>query len=334
LTDGTDGVRSTNINGETSYDEFIRLLEQNERGKIISMYKNNIYFNATDLNGSSSYMNIAYQSISKNKNGESINLPGNKRLELETFVFDADKHVNVVGNTSIIGQSLDLVNSQGHKGTTSIRVRNWNPHDINSPANDLRKNFLEMKMKNNVDFSKLYGEINSDHRINISINEQPYITVAENQDFDVYIPGARRFGVDRLSLGGVKQVYADDKGNLTANSSDIRMKKNIVSINDNYGLDKVNLMNPVHFDWNDNFINPKSLKKENVQLTKGKQREIGLIAQELKSVAPECVGQDGDGLLHIDYGKIVPILIKSIQELAHDNKVMKENIEYLLNYRN
>jgi hypothetical protein len=82
-------------------------------------------------------------------------------------------------------------------------------------------------------------------------------------------------------------------------SSDARLKKNIAGLS--YGLDAVLALRPVTYDW----------KKD---IAAGKQ--IGLIAQEVEGIIPEIVRapENEDDMYSMQYDKLVPVLIKAIQE--------------------
>lgn len=94
-------------------------------------------------------------------------------------------------------------------------------------------------------------------------------------------------------------------GEVTAySSSDIRLKTNIKPITS--AIDVINKLNPVQYNWN-------SVAKE-LNPLKGDNTEYGLIAQELEKVMPELVHTIYDKYKSIDYVKLVPILIKAVQE--------------------
>ena len=82
--------------------------------------------------------------------------------------------------------------------------------------------------------------------------------------------------------------------------SDYRLKKNIVDTT----VSATELLNQIEtksFDWIDS--------EEHV--------DVGLIAQQLERVLPNLVTAHGDtGLKGIDYIKLIPYLIKAIQELS------------------
>ena len=50
-------------------------------------------------------------------------------------------------------------------------------------------------------------------------------------------------------------------------------------------------------------------------LTDGKHVGAGIIAQQLRQIIPELVGEDDNGLLGVNFIGLIPYLIKAIQEL-------------------
>jgi hypothetical protein len=112
--------------------------------------------------------------------------------------------------------------------------------------------------------------------------------------------------------------YSATNANLTAvttsgstvfynTGSDYRVKENLVPIED--GLAKVEGMRPYRFNYT---TDP------------GRQVQMGCLAHELATVAPEAVwgekdavAPDGTPLLQgVDYGKLVPLLISAVQTLS------------------
>ena len=79
-------------------------------------------------------------------------------------------------------------------------------------------------------------------------------------------------------------------------SSDGRYKENVSALP--YGLDEVTALRPVIYRW-------KEHPYEGMH--------YGLIAQEVREVLPEIVSGN-DGALTLDYGELVPVLVKAVQE--------------------
>jgi len=102
-------------------------------------------------------------------------------------------------------------------------------------------------------------------------------------------------------------------GGLTQNGSpsDIKYKENIKTISN--GIDKIQKLNPVEFDWNDKSDAHKIGKKE----------DAGFIAQEVQKVLPNLVNENVDGDLALNYEGIIPYLVQSIQELKKEIEILK-----------
>ena len=119
-------------------------------------------------------------------------------------------------------------------------------------------------------------------------------------------------------------------GNLTATSvntsSDSRLKKDIRQI-ENGSLNKVMEMNAVRYYLKNPEVNTwNSTEKRYLYDPDSpilKQEHFGLIAQELMSIYPELVTEGSDGYYSVNYLEIVPLLIKSIQELKAEVDELK-----------
>jgi len=108
-------------------------------------------------------------------------------------------------------------------------------------------------------------------------------------------------------------------GDITAYSSDKRLKENVVNIPS--ALGKVLSLNGITYDWNKKALDfgfvPDRLK-----------HDVGLLAQEVQSVLPEAIAPapfdtdlttgksiSGENYLTVQYEKIVPLLVAAIKDL-------------------
>ena len=110
---------------------------------------------------------------------------------------------------------------------------------------------------------------------------------------------------------------ANFRGKAFIVNSDKRIKTNIT--NTKYGLNTIAKLRPVDYT----LIN--DVKHE---------PQVGFIAQEVKTVVPELVtGKEGDlakgEILGVNYGGLVPILTKAIQELKKENELQEIEINQL-----
>jgi hypothetical protein len=106
------------------------------------------------------------------------------------------------------------------------------------------------------------------------------------------------FQTFRRNSTQIGSIVMNGTGNVTySTSSDYRLKENVVSLKN--GLDKVQKLNPVQFDWKES----------------GETNE-GFVAHEVQEICKEAVSgeKDGEKMQGVDYGRITPLLVKAIQE--------------------
>ena len=92
-------------------------------------------------------------------------------------------------------------------------------------------------------------------------------------------------------------------------TSDERLKVNIETIENT--LESISNLRGVRYDWKDGH---------------GK-REVGVIAQELRTEYPELVFEDNLGFLTVDYPKLTAVLIEGIKEMKKDMDTIKESLK-------
>ena len=102
--------------------------------------------------------------------------------------------------------------------------------------------------------------------------------------------------------------YNPSTGTLTSTDfnslSDETLKENVVTITN--GLDVVNQLNPVSFNWKEN----------------GKQG-YGVIAQEIEQILPALVATNDDGIKSVSYTQIIAFLIDAVQQLSAEVEILK-----------
>lgn len=108
---------------------------------------------------------------------------------------------------------------------------------------------------------------------------------------------------NRVAINKSAALYdLDVSGNIRATGnvladSDFRLKQNIMQIKD--ALSKVSSLKGVSFEW----------KKDGA-------KSIGLIAQDVQKIIPEAVKIADDGIMSVDYGILVGLLVEAIKELT------------------
>ena len=122
--------------------------------------------------------------------------------------------------------------------------------------------------------------------------------------------GTTTVSLQSLTGSGSRAVLADASGNLSAPVSDMSVKENINPIG--YGLDEILKMNPVWFDFIDEYKNY------------GQGRQNGNIAQEMEAIIPEAVFvTQSTGKMGINYDQLHAVYIKAIQELKAEIEQLK-----------
>lgn len=111
------------------------------------------------------------------------------------------------------------------------------------------------------------------------------------------------------------KMTVDASGNVSA-EGDITAKGNVLSLSDDRlkdvqrpvsdALDKVKMLDCFHFVPNEEGVD-HGMKNE---------PQVGVSAQQVQAVLPECVSGDGD-YLRVDYPKLTVLLLAAVKELAN-----------------
>lgn len=126
---------------------------------------------------------------------------------------------------------------------------------------------------------------------------------------------------------GFVNLYDADNGTYSTlfveciyNRSDIRAKTEISDLSES----RIDQLRPVSFKWK---ATNNELPDDAVDLTVG--QKYGFIAQEIQQVYPELVRYDDYGNLTVNYIGLIPVLIKSLQEIESDIERQTSEIDLL-----
>lgn len=107
--------------------------------------------------------------------------------------------------------------------------------------------------------------------------------------------------------------------------SDARIKKDVQDLN--YGIDELMKLRPVRYNQYNSLIT-----NNQILLTDSFKETIGFIAQEVNDVVKEAVTAGSDSSLWaMDCNKLVPVLVKSIQDQQMEIETLKKQIVILRN---
>ena len=149
-----------------------------------------------------------------------------------------------------------------------------------------------------------------------------YLNIISNGNVGI---GDGTVPTERLHIGGNARItavgtasasnsalYITNTGVLSTNASDVNKKHNVRNLP--YGLSTINNLNPVAFEWNET-----------------DETDIGFIAQDIESIIPESVITNWDSELIFRQEKIIPVLVKAIQEQQALIKALEQRILILEN---
>ena len=121
------------------------------------------------------------------------------------------------------------------------------------------------------------------------------------------------------ALHVVGEIVATD--DITAfHVSDRRLKKDIDPIDN--AVEKVKQINGVKYSWNDEYLKDKKIDNFFV-----KEREVGVIAQEIEEILPEIVVNRDNGYKAVRYERLVALLIEAIKEQQKQIDELREKLE-------
>jgi hypothetical protein len=117
-------------------------------------------------------------------------------------------------------------------------------------------------------------------------------------------------------------VYQGNNASTWSTTSDRRLKKNIV--NNDVGLEKIKAIQVRNFEYRlpeevDVELKPTdAIKKAGIQL--------GVIAQEIQQVLPDCVTQETTGVLSVNPDNLTWYLVNAIKELSAEVASLKSQL--------
>lgn len=143
----------------------------------------------------------------------------------------------------------------------------------------------------------------------IGANSDP--SAAAGIDQTVVGEGLTGKGDDTAFIGGTNGAYNEKNVTTWETTSDQRIKKNIVS--NNVGLEVISQIDVRNFEYRTaeeitDLPASAAINQSGVQL--------GVIAQELQAVLPECVTENSTGVLSVNTDQLIWYLINSVKQLS------------------
>lgn len=233
---------------------------------------------------------------------ERMRIAFNGRIGMGTN--DPIDQLHVAGGITSTGLSNPTTTSVGslqigYDGTTGV-IRTWNssPLLFSNYNHQTFETSGSIRMRITSGGNILMGTTtDAGYTLNVVGNAQ-FIKSTTSTAMVVGLSGVTG-SIIRFSYNGsfVGSISTDGSNTAYNTSSDYRLKQDIKDFN---GLDLLSRIKPYDFEWKSN-----------------KTRSYGVLAHELQEVINYAVtgSKDSEEMQGVDYSKLVPILIKAIQEL-------------------
>jgi hypothetical protein len=128
-------------------------------------------------------------------------------------------------------------------------------------------------------------------------------------------------GINTAFIGGTNGAYQANNSAAWSVASDKRLKKNIVD--NNIGLDKILSIKVRNFEYRTN-DEVTELPQNLAIAISGTQ--LGVIAQELQEILPDCVKEQSTGVLSVNSENIMWHMINAIKELSAQVNELKTKV--------
>jgi hypothetical protein len=327
--------------GNNTATGFQSLYSNTTGGNNIAVGFQSLYSNTTAGNN----IAVGFQSLYSNTTGTQNNATGRQALYNNT----TGNYNDSVGYQSLYSNTT---------GSSNIAVGHQSLYNNTTGASNIAVGFQSLYSNTEGDFNTAAGRQalrnNTTGELNVSVGYQSLYnnTTGSNNTAtgfaagDIITTGSRNViigqGTDPSAEDGIDQIVVGysltGKGNDTAyvggtngayneknvttweTTSDERIKKNIKD--NNTGLDILSQIQVRNFEYRTpdeitNLPSHAAIEKDGVQL--------GVIAQEIQKVLPECVSENSTGVLSVNTDPLVWYLINAVKELKAEIQALKGN---------
>ena len=252
-----------------------------------------------------------------------VNIGGDNTQEFtyDQIGFYADMNAGHAGNPAAGSVSGDIV---GFQNQTSLAAQS----STTTGANSI--DFRGIGLINGT-VTDRYGVYIKDtggtvtNQYGIYIEDMDGATDGSSTNYGIYIVGADTAGIYteaqiRIGANAANNAFdnaANGSGSTTmyigthtidvTDPSDSILKENIADTT----IDSLSILDQLQlrdFNW----------KKDDQNFGHIREKQFGMVAQEVEEVLPHLVRQDSEGIRNVQYNKIIPYLVKAIQELKQE----------------
>ena len=251
-------------------------------------------------------------------------------IKLSAFNNDSGFTTNT-GTVTSVGTDTGLTGTVTSTGNIGLAINDLTVETTIADADEILFYDATASAHKTITKADLVSEISLTGGSGVTINSNAIDVDADQRSIVTHIGATTddyyksiNTGVHEWYGSGALNMQLEDDGDLlvrqdvvafsTVVASDKSLKDNIKTIHK--GLDIVNKLRGVEFDWNYG-------KKEG-------QHDIGVVAQEVEKVIPEIVYSkkllDDKEIKTVDYEKITAVLIEAVKELSQEVTELKKQI--------
>jgi trimeric autotransporter adhesin len=227
---------------------------------------------------------------------------------------------NTTGNFNVSAglQSLYSNTTGGNNTATGREALRNNSTGANNVAYGALSLYSNTTGGGNTAYGVTAGYIITTGNRNVIIGEGSDSSAEDGDDQIVVGYSLTGKGNDTAYVGGTNGAYNEKNVTTWETTSDERIKKNIED--NNTGLDILSQIQVRNFEYRTpdeitNLPSHAAIKKDGVQL--------GVIAQEIQKVLPECVSENSTGVLSVNTDPLVWYLINAVKELKAEIQALK-----------
>ena len=263
------------------------------------------------------------------------NTEGNNNTALGREALQSNTTGN--SNTALGLQALQLNDSGGNNTAVGLQVLKFNTTGINNAAIGFQALNSNTSGANNTALGRLALNSNTIGDDNTAVGRQAgdVITTgnkntllgsfcdpsAEDGDDQIVVGyNLTGKGDDTAFVGGTNGAYNEKNVTTWETTSDQRIKKNIADNND--GLNVISQVRVRNFEYR---APDEITELPSHAAVEQDGTQIGVIAQELQQVLPECVSKNSTGVLSVNTDPLVWYLINAVKELKTEIEELKGN---------
>lgn len=190
----------------------------------------------------------------------------------------------LLANNGLTATTTSVKSTLKVSGTTYTRkIVSSNSNGAARTTIDGNEIITDSIISNEIDANKIYGE---------EIETESLIVAS---------------GTTEINSSGITSHYISASTinvDIAYETSDIR-EKNIIERNPEFDIEKILGLTTIYFSYKNDSNNKKRL---------------GVIAQEIQEICPEIVWEDEDKILHVEYNKLVLLLLTCVKDLYNKIK--------------